>query len=218
MFDLDQSISEWRQRMTAVGIKNPAVLDELESHLREDAEREIRSGTSAQQAFNRAIKRIGERAKLAEEFGKIDATKKFRTRILLRRWSAIAGIAFVYSTLAFTWFIGVREGKIELTWLDVAFALGAIAPMLLMGSAGRSLAKVLPIIPQSWVMVITFAALFAGAALLKMFFEGMWPTNLVQVQVITLWALSPMLGFGSCVSAWYDRSLGARQKLGTPNP
>ena len=36
MFNLDQSITEWRRQMLAAGIKTPALLDELESHLRDD--------------------------------------------------------------------------------------------------------------------------------------------------------------------------------------
>ncbi len=36
MFNLEQSIAEWRQQMLAAGPKNPTPLNELESHLRED--------------------------------------------------------------------------------------------------------------------------------------------------------------------------------------
>lgn len=36
MFNLEQSIADWRRQMLATGIKTPAPLDELESHLRED--------------------------------------------------------------------------------------------------------------------------------------------------------------------------------------
>jgi hypothetical protein len=41
MFNLEQSIAEWRQQMLAAGIKTPATLNELESHLREEFERQI---------------------------------------------------------------------------------------------------------------------------------------------------------------------------------
>ena len=36
MFDLEQSIAEWRRQMLAAGIKTPVPLEELEIHLRED--------------------------------------------------------------------------------------------------------------------------------------------------------------------------------------
>jgi hypothetical protein len=37
--------------MLAAGIRTPVPLDELENHLREDVEQQMRSGLSAQQAF-----------------------------------------------------------------------------------------------------------------------------------------------------------------------
>ena len=43
MFNLDQSITEWRRQMVAGGIQSPRVLDELESHLRDDAEEQERA-------------------------------------------------------------------------------------------------------------------------------------------------------------------------------
>jgi hypothetical protein len=51
MFNLDHAISEWRRQMFAGGVKDSAVLDELESHLREDVERQTRSGVDAQKAL-----------------------------------------------------------------------------------------------------------------------------------------------------------------------
>jgi hypothetical protein len=137
--------------------------------------------------------------------------------MLLQRWSLIVGIAFVYSTMAVTWFIGLRQGKIELTWIEVVLALGAMAPMVLLGRAGRALAKFLPLVHENWVIVMALSALFLGAAVLRTFFNELSPANLVQVQVIALWSLSPTLGFGSCVSAWYDRSLAARENARTVN-
>jgi hypothetical protein len=47
MPNLDQRIAEWRQRMDTGGIKSPAVLDELESHLRDEVEQQMRSGLDA---------------------------------------------------------------------------------------------------------------------------------------------------------------------------
>ena len=60
MFDLEKSIADWRRQMLAAGIKTPVPLEELESHLREDIERQMKSGLSAQQAFEIAVKKIGQ--------------------------------------------------------------------------------------------------------------------------------------------------------------
>jgi hypothetical protein len=70
MFNLDQSISEWRQRMLAGGVKGPGVLDELESHLREDVARQVQSGFCAEEAFDAAARRMGEAHALKAEFAK----------------------------------------------------------------------------------------------------------------------------------------------------
>jgi hypothetical protein len=73
MFDLEQSIAEWRRQMMAAGIKSPVPLEELESHLREDTAQQMQSGLSAQQAFGTATKQIGQALELKKEFKKIGA-------------------------------------------------------------------------------------------------------------------------------------------------
>jgi ATP-dependent Clp protease ATP-binding subunit ClpA len=64
MFELDQAIAEWRQRMIAGGIKSPVPLEELESHLREDVQNQIRSGATPERAFIAATKQMGVRREL----------------------------------------------------------------------------------------------------------------------------------------------------------
>ena len=71
MFNLDQAIMEWRRQMLGAGIKAPALLDELESHLREDVERRMKSGLSVQEAFDTAVQRIGQASALKAEFAKV---------------------------------------------------------------------------------------------------------------------------------------------------
>ena len=44
MFNLNEEIAEWRRQMLAAGIETPVPLNELESHLREDVEQQMRSG------------------------------------------------------------------------------------------------------------------------------------------------------------------------------
>src|SRR6476646_5639493 len=70
MFNLDHAITEWRRQMTAGGINTPSVLDELESHVREDVERQMRSGLDAQGAFDEAVRKIGPARALKHEFKK----------------------------------------------------------------------------------------------------------------------------------------------------
>ena len=51
MFNLEQSLADWRQQMLAAGIKTPVPLEELETHLREEIERQMKSGLPKQEAF-----------------------------------------------------------------------------------------------------------------------------------------------------------------------
>jgi hypothetical protein len=47
MFNLEQSIADWRRQMLAAVVKTPVPPEELESHLRDDVEDQMRSGVSA---------------------------------------------------------------------------------------------------------------------------------------------------------------------------
>jgi hypothetical protein len=84
MFDLEQSIKEWRQQMLTAGIKTPVPLDELENHLRDEIERQIQSGTSPQQAFENSVQQIGCADELKTEFNKTRDAKCVRRRKMLR--------------------------------------------------------------------------------------------------------------------------------------
>jgi hypothetical protein len=71
MFNLEQSIAEWREQMLSAGIDLPELLDELENHLREDIGQQIRSGTDSQQAFEAAVIKMGYAASLKTEYAKM---------------------------------------------------------------------------------------------------------------------------------------------------
>ena len=79
MFDLEPAIVEWRQRMLAAGIKSPVPLEELESHLRDEIEQQMKSGLNGHKAFEISIQRIGKPQSLKGEFKKIERTFMKRT-------------------------------------------------------------------------------------------------------------------------------------------
>lgn len=212
MFHLEPAIAEWRQQMLAAGIKAPVPLDELENHLREEIERQMRAGTDAQQAFTLAVERIGKGEKLREEFRKVQDVARIKKRAMLRRWCVVAGVAIVYCQLAIVWYLGARAGSLQISGMDIALALGAAAPLVLLGWAGPSVAKLLPVIREGWVIVITLALLFLAALLFRIVFPTIAPVNFVHLQIIFLWVLSPTMGFGSCASAWFDHCAAVRGK------
>lgn len=83
MFNLEQSIVEWRQQMLDAGIETPAPLEELEFHLREEIERRINSGLSELEAFKAAVQNIGQGHALQSEFIKVEHEFKTKRAVLL---------------------------------------------------------------------------------------------------------------------------------------
>jgi hypothetical protein len=76
MFSFDQAITEWRRQMAADGFKTPEALNELEAHLRDAVEHQVRLGLSAEQAFERAVRQLGNANTLKSEFAKTAALKR----------------------------------------------------------------------------------------------------------------------------------------------
>src|SRR5690242_1259846 len=91
MFNLDTAIGEWRRQMGASGIKDRPVLDELESHLRDEWEEQMRAGSHAEQAFAIAAQRLGQPATLECEFEKVRQSESPPER-MKEAFFALAGI------------------------------------------------------------------------------------------------------------------------------
>ena len=58
--------------MLAAGIKSPVPSEELEIHLREEIERQMKSGLKMQWAFDAAVRQVGQADVLQREFKKIE--------------------------------------------------------------------------------------------------------------------------------------------------
>jgi uncharacterized membrane protein YcjF (UPF0283 family) len=100
MFNLEQSIADWRKRMLASGIKSPVPLDELESHLREEMDLQMRAGFDAPFAFDIAAERIGEASTIKTEFTKIERNGMKLTLTLLGIFGVLFGMAMVLPAMA----------------------------------------------------------------------------------------------------------------------
>jgi hypothetical protein len=122
MFNLDQAIAEWRQQMAGGGIKTPEVLDELDSHLRDDVEQQVRSGLSVQQAFEAAAQNIGRAPVLRSEFEKADKARHVRVRKYLLRVFGIAMGVFITSVSVGYFVIlplALRANRQYASWLGI---------------------------------------------------------------------------------------------------
>ncbi len=70
MSNLDHSIKAWRQQMESQGLHNPDILEEFESHLRDDIQEQLQSGADPATAFALAVQRLGQPEVLEHEFDK----------------------------------------------------------------------------------------------------------------------------------------------------
>ena len=95
MFNMEQSIANWRRQMLAAGIKTPVPLEELEIHLREDIEQQVKSGLNEPQAFKAAVQRIGQANTLKSEFATAGGTRQMAV------WFLLTAIAFVICWIQF---------------------------------------------------------------------------------------------------------------------
>ena len=119
MFDLEKSIAEWRRQMLAAGIKTPVPLDELEAHLREEIERQMKSGLTAHEAFNISVALIGQARPLQKEFKRGGSISDKTIGIL----AALIGMVILIRILAVHHSLGSEWKMDQLGWLVPGFAL-----------------------------------------------------------------------------------------------
>lgn len=119
MFDLEQSIADWRRQMLAAGIKTPVPLEELEIHLREEMEQQVKSGANRQQAFEMSVAQMGQAEPLKMEFKKIDAENWNRPLA----WAAWGLFTTSFFLPACKFIFGPLWGW-ECAWLSVESVIG----------------------------------------------------------------------------------------------
>jgi hypothetical protein len=87
--------------MLTAGIKSPVPLEELEIHLREEIERQVKSGMDEQKAFEISVRRIGQPKTLEKEFNISESKFMKRTLIVLVGiFGVLSGTAFILPALA----------------------------------------------------------------------------------------------------------------------
>jgi hypothetical protein len=163
MFDLEESIAQWRRQMLAAGIKRPVPLEELEIHLRDEIERQMQSGVDAQQAFEMAVARIGHATVLKQEFNKTKRTDMINHNRLY--YAALATLTVgnaITTALLLYWIaaVGGPLGKLSarslpwITALSCAYTLAMIVTLLarrLRPKSGRRITRFL-----NWALLPAF--------------------------------------------------------------
>ena len=204
MFDLEQSIMDWRRQMLDAGIKTPVPLEELEIHLREDIERQMESGLNEQKAFEIAVQEIGKANMLKNEFKKVNAVDKAQQR--KRAGLIFAGILGLYS-LIFTRLLI----KSDLTSNERLLGFASVSTTLL------SVYVVWKILPRFFPFIANKAVqsalgLIGGISGMSWFFVFVYfilpryDFTLGQLQVAILWAFVPAMVFPAISFLVIDKS------------
>ena len=126
MFNLEQSITDWRRQMPAAGIKTPVPLEELEIHLRDEIERQTKSGRSETEAFQTAVQMIGLAHEVQNEFNKVEKQRQARDRKLLKTLAVVL-TSSVALGLVCMWLLELALQPRPLLTSSFASGLGSMA-------------------------------------------------------------------------------------------
>ena len=143
MFDLEQSIANWRRQMLAAGIQTPVPLEELEIHLREDIAQQMKTGLNPQDAFTSAVQKLGSAHTVQTEFMKVDKTHSALKWKLMEIGLTLATILV---PLLFGGIVLKRASFIDMTAAEELSSLAALAAFSLLAWSGRLGHRFLPVI------------------------------------------------------------------------
>ncbi len=99
MFELEAEIKAWRENLERQRVGDGEILDELESHLRDEIGRSIKTGMAQADAFTSAAMKIGAVSELKREFRKVSRKHiVVKAGLLILGWLA-AGLTLWYCSL-----------------------------------------------------------------------------------------------------------------------
>jgi len=177
--------------MLDAGIRTPVPLEELESHLRDEIERQMKTGLNAQQAFAVATRQMGNADRLKSEFRK-EAKEA-------RNWKLIHVIWAVYLCLLTSGFANVLFQNGNLTSAQRMSGLTALAVFNLLTVTGRLAYRLFPVIPNRRIRTVTVVSIgVMGALWLTIFFKAILPrvANAVSPPTVVtgLWGVMVPIG------------------------
>ena len=204
MFDLEKGIASWRGQMRAAGITSPRLLDELENHLRDEIERQMKLGLNDQAAFAMATESMGRGNLLRAEFQKVCGLNPFPVRkkagwiyaVILGFYSvATTGVMAKNNLSINEWLSGLASMA---TLLASSLFIWRVAPRFFPAVPGKRLPSAIGLVGgisgAVWFMV------FTNLILPRFDFT---PGQLV---VAILWAMVPMLVLPNLAFLMIDKS------------
>jgi len=202
MFDLEQSLTEWRQEMIRKGIGSPVPLEELEGHVREDIERQIKLGFTQEHSFATAVRKIGGADALRTEFARTCVPGPVRL-------VALAGIGCaVFAGLFLLWIWGNLLITHRSDGAERMLGSTAVGLVILSWWFGP---RFFPVVRRPWIRsALGTACCVAGVGGVVLFVKFILPSlfnfpvrsdpPVGKVLVSVAWVLSAMAIFGGM--AW----------------
>lgn len=129
--------------MLATGIETPVPLEELEIHLRDEIERQMKVGLNPQDAFISAVQKLGPAHTVQNEFMKVDKTRSALKGQLMEIGLTLATILV---PLLFGGIVLKRASFIDMTAAEKLSSLAALAAFSLLAWSGRLGHRLLPVI------------------------------------------------------------------------
>ena len=191
MLNLEQAIADWRKQMLAAGIKTPVPLEELESHLREDIEQQMQSGSNTEMAFESAAQKIGRVCALQTEFAKVGSVENSS------RWERRLAVFISAGVVIPLGIYGLMKNDMSLGWRLLGFADVVVIVLAVFGC--RYINKSFPVIPNTRVrMAIGLSFGIFGMIGMVVFANFILPNYEFtegQLVVVVLWAMTLMAAF-----------------------
>lgn len=186
MFNLEQAIADWRHQTAAEGIKGVKVLDELESHLREEIDRQRESGKGEQEAFGIATHQLGDAVLIRDQFRNINNLSPWQERIMIGICGVFIGFILFLSSVM----IVLCYSR----WTERVIAWTAVGAILLVALFWRRALPWLPVIGNNglrWAAGLGSIAI--GITASNLFLEFILPRFEMppdrQLPAIGLWAV-----------------------------
>ena len=212
MFNLEKSIADWRKQMLAAGIKTPVPLEELEIHLREDIERQMKSGLNGQDAFSSAVQKLGPANTVQNEFMKVDT---IHSALKWKLMEIGLTLATILVPLLFAGIVLKRASFIDMTAAEQLSCLAALAAFSLLAWSGRLGHRFLPVIQNRRIRdVILFSCCVPLMLWWVVFFRLIVPRHdftMGEFLVAFTWAF--FTPAGACIGLHWGIETAARKKV-----
>src|SRR6266436_1594784 len=191
MFDLEKAICDWRQQTMAAGIKSSEILGELENHLREDIQLQMREGLDIQKAYENSVLRLGQASVIKAVFAKMGTKSLNRIRVAL----------CVLLVAALAWLSGFTFATMGMTVGEWLVASSAVVTCLFVAAFWARAVRFLPVIynqrKRYAIEIGLFASGFICSNLFCAFVLPYFERNLSGkiLPAIWLWAVFPIAIF-----------------------